>query len=64
MHDGNTIEQYCVSFPNSAFSDMMLKLALEKVFIPWKQEMLKIRILFIVLLIVQTSECDFKVNVD
>lgn len=21
MHDGNTIEQYCVSFPNSAFSD-------------------------------------------
>ena len=43
---------------------MMLKLALEKVFIPWKQEMLKIRILFIVLLIVQTSESDFKVNVD
>lgn len=26
MHDGNTIEQYCVSFPNSAFSDMMLKI--------------------------------------
>ena len=30
--------------PNSAFRDMMLKLALEKVLIPWKQEMLKIRI--------------------